>query len=303
MTFDYGLYQALLCAQARCELVLDDAAPGLAVLSRMRACGATVVPLVPSLADFLAFLASRMSGTPPVRLFTSTGAPLGAASTAALRRCFPGARICLMYGLTECKRVAIMPPDHDLARPASSGLPMPGTAVRILADGLLTREPGVQGEIIVAGPHVMAGYWRDQAATAARFRRDPATGRRQLHTGDLGWLDRHGYLYVAGRLDDVFSWRGLRMSRQEVEAAALSIPGVRAAVVLPPVGHRDMILFAVGCHSGPALLRLIAGRLDARRVPARCVILDRIPVTDRGKVDLTALGAMPSHVAQRRGRP
>lgn len=75
----------------------------------------------------------------------------------------------------------------------------------------------------------MPGYWRVPEQTARAFRGDPVTGRPRLHTGDYGRLDGDGYLYFEGRRDDMFKRKGIRMSTVEIEAAALDVPGVRAA--------------------------------------------------------------------------
>jgi acyl-CoA synthetase (AMP-forming)/AMP-acid ligase II len=105
--------------------------------------------------------------------------------------------------------------------------------------------PGEVGEIVVAGPHVMPGYWRAPELSARTFRRDDRTGELHLHTGDFGSLDEDGYLYFEGRRDDMFKRKGIRMSTVEIEAAAMDIPGVLTAAVLPPTSDRDLAIFVV----------------------------------------------------------
>lgn len=290
MSFDYGLYQALLCAQAVCTLVLGEGIPALRLLPAMREVGATVVPVVPPLAATLGVLAARARQIPPVRLFTNTGADLAPAARTALRTGFPAARLALMYGLTECKRATIMPPDGDLARPQSVGIPLEGTTIRVLAGDKLTREPGVAGEVVVEGPHVMAGYWRAPVLTLERFSA-PAEVPRRLRTGDRGYLDEDGYLYLCGRLDDTFKRKGIRMSCQEIEAAALDIPGVRGAAAVPPDDEADLALFAISDLPPEDIARSLAERLPPARHPARCHVVQALPFTPRGKVDRAALRA------------
>ena len=290
LSFDYGLYQILLSAQAMCTLVLGEGTAALRLLPAMREAGATVVPVVPSLAATLGLLAARTREVAPVRLFTNTGADLTPACRAALRAGFPGARLVLMYGLTECKRATIMPVDGDCDRPRSVGIPLPGTVIRVLVDGVLTSEPGVVGEIVVDGPHVMAGYWRAPGLTRERFGA-AAAGHGRLRTGDLGYLDEQGYLFLRGRLDDTFKRNGIRISCQEIEAAALDIPGVTAAAAIPPDAKTDLALVAVSNLSSEEIARLLAIRLPVARRPARCHIVAALPVTDRGKVDRAALRA------------
>lgn len=126
MSWDYGLYKVLLACAGRSEIVLADAESDLRLLQRMREVGATVVPIVPSLATMIATLAGRDAETPaPVRLFTNTGAALPDATIAQLRAAFPAARVVRQFGQTECKRITIMPPGEDRARPGSSGCRCP----------------------------------------------------------------------------------------------------------------------------------------------------------------------------------
>ncbi|MER6947356.1 AMP-binding protein [Nonomuraea sp. NPDC000554] len=284
MSFDYGLYQIFLSALGHAELVMAGDGPDLALLSQLQECGATVVPIVPSLGAMLTTLGRRAPGSAPaVRMFTSTGAALPAATIEGLRECFPGARVVRMYGVTECKRVTIMEPELDRERPDSVGRPLPGTQVLILGDDGSPLPAGETGEIVVAGPNVMAGYWRAPELTARVYRRDEATGETRLHTGDYGFLDEDGYLYFEGRRDDMFKRRGTRMSTTEIEAAAMDIPGIRAAAVLPPGDGHDLAILVEGALAPHAVLRELAQRLEPAKVPAVCRVLPFFPLTLNGK--------------------
>ncbi|MFD0279917.1 class I adenylate-forming enzyme family protein [Kitasatospora sp. NPDC127111] len=291
LSFDYGLYQLLLAAIGGAEVVLADAAAPVRALTALREHRATVVPVVPSLAEMLCRLAAR--GAPPehVRLFTNTGAALPGPTIEALRTGFPGAAVVAMYGITECKRVTIAEPDADRERPGSVGRALDGTTVEVLDDRGRALPPGEVGEIVVAGPHVMAGYWNAPGPTADRYRPDPRTGRLRLHTGDHGRLEEDGHLYFAGRLDDQFKRRGVRMGTPEIEAAALDVPGVRAAAALPPRDGLDLRLVVTG-EEGLTARRVLEGleqRLEPAKVPATCHVLARMPLTPNGKIDRKAL--------------
>ncbi|WAL67940.1 AMP-binding protein [Amycolatopsis cynarae] len=284
MSWDYGLYKVLLSCAGRSEIVLADAESDLRLLSRMREVGATVVPIVPSLATMIATLAGRESGpAAPVRLFTNTGAALPGATIARLRAAFPGARVVRQFGQTECKRITIMPPDEDTERPGSSGLPLPGTSVHIVAADGTELPPGEIGEIVAAGPHVMPGYWRAPELSARAFRRDKATGGLRLHTGDYGRLDADGYLYFEGRRDDMFKRKGIRMSTLEIEAAAMDILGVRAAGAIPPSETRDLAICVESDLPPTTVLRELAKRLEPQKVPSLCHVVDEFPLTAHGK--------------------
>ena len=284
MSWDYGLYKVLLSFLGRSELVLADGESDLSLLRRMREVGATVVPIVPSLATMIATLAAREDAPPaPVRMFTNTGAALPPSTIAELRAAFPGVRVVRQFGQTECKRISVMPPEEDLERPDSVGRPLPGTRVLILDEAGRELPAGQVGEIVVTGPHVMPGYWREPELTARSFRRDQATGAPRLHTGDYGRLDEDGYLYFEGRRDDMFKRKGVRMSTLEIEAAAMDIDGVRVAGAVPPGESRDLTVCVETDLAPHVVLRELAKRLEPAKVPAVCHAVAEFPLTAHGK--------------------
>ncbi|MEU6644628.1 AMP-binding protein [Saccharomonospora sp. NPDC046836] len=289
MSFDYGLYQVFLAALAGAELVLADADDPIGMVKTLRDTRATVLPTVPSTARMLARLARRGEVADHVRMFTNTGAALTAADIAELRAVFPNAAVVAMYGITECKRVTIAEPDVDRHKPGSVGTALPGTCVDVLADDGTPLPPGELGEIVVTGPHVMLGYRGAPELTAHRFDTDPATGARRLRTGDYGRLDPDGHLYFHGRRDDQFKRRGVRASVLEIEAAAATLAGVHTVAVLPPEGEHDLELVAVADLDGDAVLTGLAALLEPAKVPARCHLLEALPLTANGKTDKARL--------------
>lgn len=288
LSFDYGLYQIFLSAEAAAELVLARPADDVRLIGEISRTGATVVPLIPTLAEMLIRLAERSPHDNVVRLITNTGERLDEAKTTALRRCFPGAGIQLMYGLTECKRVSIAEPDGDFQRPGSVGQPLDGTTVRILGDSGKPLQPLEVGQITVSGPNLMAGYWRSPELTAQVYRSGP-DGEMVLHTGDWGHLDAEGNLYVEGRRDQLYKSQGVRTSAAEIEAAAASIPEVRMAAVLPPRSGSDAVLCVVTELAPEIVLQHLHQCLEALKVPRSCRVFASLPMSTNGKVDRTAL--------------
>ncbi|MEU7935356.1 class I adenylate-forming enzyme family protein [Micromonospora echinofusca] len=288
-SFDYGLYQILLATAAGAQWETLGPGEGLALLGRIASSRATVVPVVPEIATALLRLAARTAPPAPrsVRLFTNTGARMSPRLADGLRSAFPGAAVAHMYGLTECKRATILEPDGDLARPESVGRAIPGTVVRIVDSRGRPLPVGQVGEVVVEGEHVMEGYWRDEELSAVTFR--VAAGRRRLRTGDRGRLDVDGYLYLHGRHDDVFTHRGVRSSVAELEAAALDVAGVDGAAVVPPDKEGPLTLVAATALPAATVLTELARRLEPAKVPDRCVTVDALPVTQRGKVDRSRL--------------
>jgi acyl-CoA synthetase (AMP-forming)/AMP-acid ligase II len=201
-----------------------------------------------------------------------------------------------MYGITECKRVSIMPPGQWATRPGSSGRPLPGVTVTVVDAECHPLPSGRVGEIVVTGPNVTSGYWRDPAATAACFRLASAAAGT-LFTGDYGTIDADGYLYIAGRRDDQFKRRGVRTSAVEIESAAEDIAGVGLAALLLAPDPDDIHLVVVPDASGASLtaddvLRQLGARLEAAKVPRACTLLGDPPLTASGKIDKKAISDM-----------
>lgn len=292
LSFDYGLYQALLTCLAGATLVLAsdrDAGPTLlATLVRERA---TVLPAVPSMAAALARLLERQPAATSLRLLTNTGAAMPAGVLARLRAELPDLGVHLMFGLTECKRVTIMPIDGDLRRPGSSGTALPDTDISVVDTDGRRLPAGIPGELVVRGAHVMAGYWRAPDATARRFRTTDE-GRYELHTGDMCTIDEDGYLYFAGRTDDQYKSRGFRVSAIEIEAAAIDVPGVEAAALLVPTESRPPTLVVTATVDASDVLKELASRLESHKVPDRCVRVPELPLTGSGKIDKRALASL-----------
>lgn len=292
LPFDYGLYQIFLCALSGALLHLADPDhAGHRLLSHLQDSDATVISAVPSLAASLErLLARRPVALPRLRLLTNTGAAMPPSLLTALRAHLPQLRVQLMYGLTECKRAAIMPADGDLDRPGACGLALPGTEIFAVDESGARLPPDTIGEIVVRGPHVMAGYWRQPALTAERFRHEHGL-YPQLRTGDYGFLDGDGYLFFAGRRDDMYKQGGFRVSTTEVEAAAHRVPGVRAAVVAPPSADdpEGAVLLVQSELAAAEVLRAMRHEIDEAKLPTRCVVVEELPLNANGKVERRGL--------------
>ena len=156
--------------------------------------GITHLSAVPYLCNvLLASSGVTASRLPHLRRITIAGGAVSERAMADLLERFPG-MIVPMYGLTEAStRVTCMPPGEAARRPRSCGKPLAGVRVKIAGD---------DGEIVVRGPNVMQGYFRDDAATAR------ATVGDWLRTGDLGSIDEDGYLTVPGRRKDAIKVMG-----------------------------------------------------------------------------------------------
>ncbi|WP_432083653.1 class I adenylate-forming enzyme family protein [Streptomyces sp. WAC 04229] len=221
---------------------------------------------------------------------SSGGAPLPPALVEKFRAGF-GPYIRNGYGLTECTAPCASVPPHLEAPvdPASGtlavGVPGPETVVRVV-DELGAEVPlGEQGEIVVGGPQVVPGYWRRPDATAETF---PGG---ELRTGDIGFMDAQGWLYVVDRKKDMINASGFKVWPREVEDVLYTHPAVReAAVVGVPDGYRGETVKAYislrpGADTAPdALAAYCEERLAAYKYPRQVEILPDLPKTASGKI-------------------
>lgn len=291
LAFDYGLYQLLLAAQVGCSIVLAQRASDFSLIDVLTHNRVTVVPLVPTLAQMLVFLQIHRPKNTHIRLFTNTGARMNQRTMEQLLKLFPGASYASMYGMTECKRISILPPQEYAAHPRSVGRAIPGLRITIEDSKGNTLPPGVEGEIAVRGDTVMSGYWGTPLTNDGRFRFDGS--QMVLYTGDRGHLDKDGLLYFSGRSDDIVKRHGTRISLHEIEDAADRCPGVQAAVALRPETDMDpLVLTYVGDAEEEKVLQYLWSHLDQPRRPSSVHLLPAFPVNHNGKPDRTAIAKL-----------
>lgn len=292
LAFDYGLYQLLMAIRMGATLVLEKSfAFPQAIFQRIREERVTGLPLVPTMAAMILQMRDLEPGSlPSLRYVSNTAAALPIAHIERLRALFPGVRFYSMYGLTECKRCTYLPPEDIDRRPGSVGIAIPNTEVMVIDEEGRPVPPGVPGELVVRGPHVMRGYWRDAAATARALRAGTNPWESVLHTGDIFTMDAEGYCYFVGRKDDIIKTRGEKVAPKEVEAVLHAHPAIAEAVV---VGVPDPVLGQAVCAivvpSDPALsekdvLRHCASHLEDFMVPKLVEFRATLPKTDTGKV-------------------
>jgi amino acid adenylation domain-containing protein len=293
MAFDYGLYQALMCAKLGATLVLEKSFTYPAVvLERLRAEKVTGFPLVPTLAAMLLQMKQLQPGMfPDLRYLTNTAAALPPAHILRLSELFPQARLYSMYGVTECKRCTYLPPEQLATRPASVGRPIPGSEAWIVDEAGERVPPGTVGELVIRGAHVMKGYWENEEATRHALRAGPYPWENVLHTGDLFRADEEGYLYFVARKDDIIKTRGEKVSPREVENCLYELAGVREAAVIgvpdPLLGNAVKAVLAVDPESRlneREVIRHCAARLEDFMVPKHVEFRGELPKSENGKI-------------------
>jgi long-chain acyl-CoA synthetase len=176
------------------------------------------------------------------------------------------------------------------------GIAIPNTEVWIVDEDGKRVGPGVVGELVVRGSHVMRGYWEKPEATAKRYRPGPIPGERVLYTGDLFKMDEEGFLYFMARKDDIIKSRGEKVSPKEVENVLYSLDGVVAAAV---IGVPDEILgeaikaFVVRPDGNTLterdVLRHCTQHLEDFMIPKYVEFRSELPKTTSGKIKKTGL--------------
>jgi acyl-CoA synthetase (AMP-forming)/AMP-acid ligase II len=163
---------------------------------------------------------------PQLKWVTSTGGFLAPSAIAKFRSALPNVNFHIAYGQSECSpRATALQPQKIDAKPDSVGAPIPGVQVYILSEDGEELPVGDVGEVVVEGPNVMLGYWRNEEATAAVI-----DEKGRLHTGDLGHVDEDGDLFLVGRISDIIKSAGERISASQVESILLANRRVVEAV-------------------------------------------------------------------------
>lgn len=242
----------------------------------------TLISLVPTMLRRL--LAAGVSFPNTLRLVLLGGA---AASADLLAACAQiNLPIAVSYGLTEAaSQVATLPPTAVYNKPGCVGQPLLLNQVKIVDSTSVALPPGEIGEICVSGPVVMPGYWQDEAASQRALRGG------WLHTGDLGYLDADGDLWVVERRTDLILSGGENVYPAEVEAVLCQYPAVVEACVvgLPNEewGQRvaaAVVRTATQPVSESELLEFARQRLAGYKLPRLLRFVDALPLTASGKV-------------------
>lgn len=202
-----------------------------------------------------------------------------------------GANVVEGYGLTETSPVTHVNPLVDgLKRPGSVGLPVPDTDVKIFdpkEGGQDTALPqGEEGEIGMKGPQVMKGYWNKPEETANTFNTDG-----YFMTGDIGYINEDGFLYITGRKKNMIDVSGLKVYPREVEEEIIEHPAVQeVAIIGVPHAIRGesvkafVVLQDDETASEEELIEFCKGRIARYKIPRSVTFIDELPKSAVGKV-------------------
>ena len=189
------------------------------------------------------------------------------------------------YGLTETSPAACMNPLNNLGFNGSIGLPISSTIVSVRDDDGNELPLGEIGELCIAGPQVMKGYWNRPEATAETMTADGA-----LRTGDMGYMDKEGYAYITDRKKDMILVSGFNVYPNELEDVAATHPGVleAAAVGVPHAKSGEAVkMFVVRKDASLTegqLLEFCREHLTGYKIPRYIEFRDELPKTNVGKI-------------------
>jgi acyl-CoA synthetase (AMP-forming)/AMP-acid ligase II len=240
----------------------------------------------------------RSANLPSLRYFTSAGGPMPHRFLAAVHEAFPKAKFHVMYGQTEATaRITMLAPEELERKRGSAGRAVPGVSLAIVDEDGVPLPAGTAGEIAVAGRNVMEGYWRDSAATASRLKNG------WLYTGDLGFLDEEGFLFITGRKSELIKTGGFRVSPEEIEEVLsehedvleVAVTGV-ADPVMGEVIVAGVVLKPGREFSVRRLMAFCVSHLTPFKRPKAVYRLNTVLRSANGKIARRAMGELLSSV-------
>ena len=288
MTHVYGLASVCLGTlfAGGCILLEPRYAPAL-LAHALRDRGLTVLQGVPAMyAKLLDHLDARREAlaAPQLRFLYAGGSPLDTALKTAVEARF-GRPLHNGYGLTEASPTVTQTRLDAPRGDCSVGPAIPGVEVRIVDAAGREVPRGEAGELLVRGPNVMRGYYRDPELTSKTVDADG-----WLHTGDLATIDERAALTIVGRAKELIIRSGFNVHPSEVEAVLNMHPAVRQSAVVGRTvpGNEEVVAFVELGAAGHATVEEIAAfaaqRLAPYKRPAEIVILPGLPVSATGKI-------------------
>ncbi len=233
---------------------------------------------------------------PKLRYLTQAGGALSTKHAQEITSLFPDKKFYIMYGQTEATaRITYLDPCEVQRKPGSIGKPIPGVSIELIKEDGSVAGIHEEGEIVVSGKNIMAGYWNKPSET------EKALKKGRLHSGDLAKRDEEGYLYLIGRRSDMIKSGAHRISPKEIEEHILELPEVHEVSI---VGVEDEILGEVLCacivsqegfeNDEKKIQRHCQEKLAVFKIPKYVCFMKDLPKTVTGKVRKFALKELVS---------
>lgn len=295
----FGLGRWLATLTRGGTLVLDEGPfnPMRTLLALDQHCCDALTGAASNFAVLLANFADHLAESGrSLRWIEMSSVPLARELKHRLLEMLPNTRIVMGYGLTEAMRCAMIDYRTDPDKIDSVGKPVAGVEMAVLDEAGEKLGPCRAGQLVVRGSNLAAGYWRQDDRWREKF-----TGN-WLSTGDHGWIDQQGFVFVEGRVDDVINVGGIKVLPDEVEAVANALTGRPCALIGVPDPLEQLgevpVLFIEGSGisqspSAEELTSALRDRLVTAQIPRAIYFVEALPRTPNGKVrrrDLKTIG-------------
>jgi long-chain acyl-CoA synthetase len=284
----YGLTVVMMGIFSRGGLlVIQEKFDPPATLRLIQEESVSVIPMVPAMHQFLLMeMEANEYKLPQIRM-ALTGASALAPDLIAKLENYYGCPLIEGYGLTEATSVGNANPLHGVRKAGSVGPPFPGVTVAVFDEDLnpLPPGPGNVGEVVITGPSIMQGYFGLPEAS------DECLKNGWLLTGDLGYQDEDGYLYIVGRKKELIIRGGQNIYPREIEEVILRMEGVAEAAVIgiPDKFMGERVKAVVVPRSGVGFTEqqvkdYCAEHLAEYKIPRLVEFTDALPRNSTGKV-------------------
>lgn len=297
-SFDVGLNQLMTALAVGGELVILDSWLPADIVRAAEVRRVTGISAVPSIWQDMINAGARFDAPnrhAALRYITISGGSLSRTGLQRLPEVVGAAAIFKTYGQTEAFRATSLRPEEYHRKLDSVGKPFPGVHVYVVRDDGTRCDVAEVGEVVHTGLGVMMGYLGDTDGST-KLRPNPFQGKDDpspfaVFTGDMGYLDDEGFLFLKGRRDSMLKVMGNRLYPQEVSNQIVTIPGVRDAVVVGVTqadGQSRLVAFLTTSAvelSESAIRRILNAKLPAFMVPKEIVFVGHLPRTPSGKVD------------------
>lgn len=275
-----------------CSIVFDNSPFNpIHILNLIHQYSITVLCGTPTLFYHLSGIAARQQKALPIRTIAVSGECMTPMVAGQMRAVFHNTRIYNVYGLTEASpRVSYLPPEEFDVCPLSVGYPLKSVTAKIADESGKILPPGEVGELLLRGPSIMKGYYRNPADTQKTL------DSGWLHTGDLAFLDQKGRLTIKSRKDNLIIRAGMNIYPQEIENALKEDPRISEAVAYgiknDDVGQCIGLKVTAEKLNRSQLFELCRQKLAPYQLPDQLEIVDSIPKNASGKIIRTVYKAV-----------
>lgn len=300
-SFDYGLNQLATTLLVGGTLVLQRVAlPAEIVRTALRERVSGLPLVAPSWVQLVRYLEDESASLPGLRYVTNTGGSIPRNVLERMPDLLPGARLFLMYGLTEAFRSTYLPAEQFRSKMGAIGRAVPNVEIFVVHPEAGICGPNEVGELIHRGDLISLGYWRQPQSTRDAIHVNdhlrPILGDEPvLHSGDWVRRDGDGILWYVGRMDSMIKCSGFRISPTEVEEAVCRFPGVDHAVAFGVADDElgQVVHIAIQWSTAPTEARLadfLREHLPRHMLPRTIhSVAGAMPRTATGKIDRQAV--------------